>query len=375
MGQKVNPHGLRVGVIKDWDSRWFVKDSEFGKTLVSDYNLRKFLKKHLYDAGVPKIEIERNNQMARVIIHCARPGRVIGRGGSEIDKLRDDIAKILGKAPGEVSVQAVEIKYPDLNAQLVAESIGQQLENRVSFRRAMKQAIMRTMKLDAKGIKVAVSGLLGGADIARTEHYHEGTIPLQTIRADIDYGQHAALTKMGLIGIKVWIYKGEVLTAVKRDERASDERNNSVRENSQRRPRNNDRRRDGDDRQFAPRGDRPPRDNNFRDNRGGGRTDNRPPRSDGAPPSGDRGAGGGFNRDNRGSDNRGSGGGFNRSGGGGGRSGGGFNRDRTPPAPPVNFGNRKTGAPRSQPPRRPEPEVVEATANENVGNVSGNAEE
>ena len=394
MGQKVNPHGLRVGVIKDWDSRWYVKDSEFGKTLVSDYNLRKFLKQHLYDAGVPKIEIERNNQMAKVIIHCARPGRVIGRGGSEIDKLRDDIARILGKAPGEVSVQAAEIKYPDLNAQLVAESIGQQLENRVSFRRAMKQAIMRTMKLDAKGIKVAVSGLLGGADIARTEHYHEGTIPLQTIRADIDYGQHAALTKMGLIGIKVWIYKGEVLTAVKRDERASDERRNSVRDNSQRRPRNNDRRRDGDDRQFAPRGDRPPRDNNFRDNRdnrgdrqGGGFNSNRPSRADGAPPSGDRndnrdrGAGGGFNRDNRGNDNRGSGGGFNRSGGGGGRSGG-FNRDRTPPAPPVNFGNRKTGAPRSQPPRRPEPEVVEsqveaveATANENVENVSGNAEE
>ena len=330
MGQKVNPHGLRVGIIKDWDSRWFVKDSEFGKTLVSDYNLRKFLKKHLYDAGVPKIEIERNNQMARVIIHCARPGKVIGRAGSEIDRLKEEIARILGKPSGEVSVSAAEVKFPDLNAQLVAESIGQQLENRVSFRRAMKQAIARTMKLNAKGIKVMVSGLLGGADIARTEHYHEGTIPLQTIRADIDYGQHAALTKMGLIGIKVWIYKGEVLTAVKRDARVADERNSRVRENFQQRRPRGDRRdnRDGGD-------DRPPRDNNFRDNRG-----SRPPRADGdRPPRAD-----GDNRPPR--DNR-SGGGFNRN-----------NRDRTPPAPPVNFGNRKTGAPRSQQRKPAEPAEV-----------------
>ena len=344
MGQKVNPHGLRVGIIKDWDSRWFVKDSEFGKTLVSDYNLRKYLKKQLFDAGVPKIEIERNNQMARVIIHCARPGKVIGRQGSEIDKLKDEIARILGKPPGEVSVSAVEIRSPDLNAQLVAENIGQQLENRVSFRRAMKQAIARTMKLGAKGIKVAVSGLLGGADIARTEHYHEGTIPLQTIRADIDYGQHAALTKMGLIGVKVWIYKGEVLTAVKRDTHIAEERNNRVRDaanRGDRRPRGD--RRDGE-------GRFPPRDNNF--NR-----DRRPPRADGQQQQGGgfsrgeggagRSEGGGFNRGER-RDNRSGGGGFNRGG-----------RDRNaPPAPPTNYGNRKTGAPRSQPRAKPAEETV-----------------
>ena len=339
MGQKVNPHGLRVGIIKDWDSRWFVKDSEFGKTLLSDYNLRKFLKKSLYDAGVPKIEIERNNQMARVIIHCARPGKVIGRGGSEIDKLKDDIARILGKPSGEVSVSAVEIKFPDLNAQLVAESIGQQLENRVSFRRAMKQAIARTMKLGAKGIKVAVSGLLGGADIARTEHYHEGTIPLQTIRADIDYGQHAALTKMGLIGVKVWIYKGEVLTAVKRDAKVAEERNTRVREDSrQRRPRGDRSARDGDDdKQFTPRDNR---DNNRRPREQGDfNRDNRDNRT---------GENRGERRDNRGGDNRSGGGGFNR----------GNRGDRTPPAPPTNYGNRRTGAPRSQPRAKPVDEPV-----------------
>ena len=254
MGQKVNPHGLRVGVIKDWDSRWFVKDSEFGATILSDYNLRKYLKKSLFQAGVPKIEIERDNQKAKIIIHCAKPGMVIGRGGSEIDKLKTNIEKIVGK---QVSVNVVEVKSPDLNAQLVAESIAAQLERRISFRRAMKQAIGRTMKLGAKGIKIAVSGLLGGADIARTEHYHEGTIPLQTIRADIDYGYHAALTKMGLIGIKVWIYKGEVLTAVKRSSERVDVGANQSnqpyqrRERSDRPPQNRDR---GD---RPPRGDRP----------------------------------------------------------------------------------------------------------------------
>lgn len=208
MGQKVNPHGLRVGVIKDWDSRWFTKDEEFGDMLVSDYKVREYLKKTLFLAGVPKIEIERDNLRVRVFIHCAKPGMVIGRGGSEIDKLRVAIEKIVNKP---VVINVVEIRQPDLNAQLVAESIASQLERRISFRRAMKSAIGRTMKLGAKGIKVSVGGRLGGAEIARTEHYHEGTIPLQTIRADIDYGFWEANTTYGKIGVKVWIYNGEVL--------------------------------------------------------------------------------------------------------------------------------------------------------------------
>ena len=208
MGQKVNPHGLRVGVIKDWDSRWFTKDEEFGDTLVSDYKVREYLKKSLFLAGVPKIEIERDNVRVRVFIHCAKPGMVIGRGGSEIDKIRVAVEKIVGKP---VVINVVEVRQPDLNAQLVAESIANQLERRIAFRRAMKSAIGRTMKLGAKGIKVSVSGRLNGAEIARTEHYHEGTIPLQTIRADIDYGFWEANTTYGKIGVKVWIYNGEVL--------------------------------------------------------------------------------------------------------------------------------------------------------------------
>ena len=208
MGQKVHPHGLRVGVIKDWDSRWFAKDNVFGDTLVEDYNLRKTLKQKLYAAGVPKIEIERDATRVRIHIHCAKPGMVIGRGGSELEKLIADCEKMLGKP---VSINIVEVKNPDLNAQLVAENIAAQLEKRVSFRRALKQAIGRTMRLGAKGIKTQVSGRLGGAEIARSEHYHEGTIPLQTIRADIDYGFAEAATTYGRIGVKIWIYKGEVL--------------------------------------------------------------------------------------------------------------------------------------------------------------------
>ncbi len=208
MGQKVNPHGLRVGVIKNWDSRWFAKDKDFGNNLVEDYNLRKMLKKKLYAAGIAKIEIERTASKVRVHIHCAKPGIVIGKGGSEIDKLRDECEKMLNKA---VHINIVEIKQPDLNAQLVAEGIAQQLEKRVSFRRAMKAVIGRAMKFGAKGIKTQVSGRLGGAEIARTEQYHEGTIPLQTIRADIDYGFAEANTTYGKIGVKVWLYKGEVL--------------------------------------------------------------------------------------------------------------------------------------------------------------------
>ena len=208
MGQKVNPHGFRVGVIKDWDSRWFAKDHVFGDTLVEDYNLRKTLKKQLAAAGVPKIEIERDASKVRVHIHCAKPGMVIGKGGAEIEKLRLQCEKMLGKP---VAINIVEVKSPDLNAQLIAENIAQQLEKRISFRRAMKQCIGRAMKLGAKGIKTQVSGRLGGAEIARTEQYHDGTIPLQTIRADIDYGFAEAATTYGRIGVKVWLYKGEVL--------------------------------------------------------------------------------------------------------------------------------------------------------------------
>ncbi|MDD3692554.1 MAG: 30S ribosomal protein S3 [Oscillospiraceae bacterium] len=208
MGQKVNPQGLRVGVIKDWNSRWFVKKSEFADTLISDYKLRKYLKTKLYGAGVPQIEIERDASRVRINIHCARPGIVIGKGGTEIEKLRRECQKMLGKP---TLINIVEVRNPDANAQLVAESIAAQLEKRTSFRRAMKQAIGRAMRLGVKGIKTQVSGRLGGAEIARTEHYHEGTIPLQTLRADIDYGFAEAHTTYGRIGVKVWIYRGEVL--------------------------------------------------------------------------------------------------------------------------------------------------------------------
>ncbi len=208
MGQKVNPHGLRVGVIKDWDSRWFANKAAFGDTLVEDYKIRKYIKKSLYAAGVPTIEIERFADKVRIHVHCAKPGIVIGRGGENIEKLRLEVEKMIGKS---VAVNIVEVKSPDMNSQLVAESIASQLENRVSFRRAMKQAISRAMKLGAKGIKVKVGGRLGGAEIARSESYHEGTIPLQTIRADIDYGFAEAHTTYGRLGVKVWIYKGEVL--------------------------------------------------------------------------------------------------------------------------------------------------------------------
>ena len=199
---------MRVGVIKDWDSRWYARDDKFGDLLVEDYKLRKFLKKRLYDAGVPKIEIERDANKIRINIHCAKPGIVIGRGGSEIEKLKKECEAML-KQP--VFINIVEVKSPDVNAQLVAESIAAQLERRVSFRRAMKLAIGRAMRIGAKGIKTQVSGRLGGAEIARTEQYHEGTIPLQTLRADIDYGFAEAATTYGRIGVKVWLYKGEVL--------------------------------------------------------------------------------------------------------------------------------------------------------------------
>ena len=209
MGQKVNPHGLRVGVIKDWDSKWYA-EADFSDNLVEDYNIRKFVKKTLYNAGISKIEIERASDRVKVSIYTAKPGVVIGKGGADIEKLKAEVQKLTTK---KLSIDIKEIKKPDADAQLVAENIAQQLENRVSFRRAMKSCMGRTMKAGALGIKAAVAGRLGGADIARTEFYSEGTIPLQTLRADIDYGFAEADTTYGKLGIKVWIYKGEVLPA------------------------------------------------------------------------------------------------------------------------------------------------------------------
>ncbi len=207
MGQKVNPHGLRVGVIKDWDSRWYA-EKDFADFLVEDHKIREFLKKKLYSAGISKIEIERASDRVKVIIFTAKPGVIIGKGGADIEKLKTELAKLTDK---KLVVDIKEVKRPDREAQLVAESIAQQLENRVSFRRAMKSTMGRTLKAGALGIKTAVSGRLGGADIARTEFYSEGTIPLQTLRADIDYGFAEADTTYGKLGVKVWIYKGEVL--------------------------------------------------------------------------------------------------------------------------------------------------------------------
>ena len=206
MGQKVNPHGLRVGVIKGWDSTWYAEEN-FANYLVEDHQIREFLKKKLFSAGVSRIEIERAKQI-RVRVHVAKPGVVIGKGGAEIEKLKKEIKKLIGK---EVIIDVVEIKRTEKDAQLVAENIAQQLENRVSFRRAMKSAISRSMKAGVLGIKTSASGRLGGADMARTEFYSEGTIPLQTLRADIDYGFAEADTTYGKVGVKVWIYKGEVL--------------------------------------------------------------------------------------------------------------------------------------------------------------------
>ena len=209
MGQKVNPHGLRVGVIKDWDSRWYAREDKVGDLIVEDNKIRNYLKKTLYSAGVPTIEIERDSAKTRIYIHCSRPGVVIGKGGEEIANLQNAVSKMIGK-PVEISI--VEVRTPDTCAQLVAENIAQQLEKRIGFRRAMKSAMGRAMRMGARGIKIRCSGRLGGAEIARSETYHEGTIPLQTIRADIDYGFAEADTTYGRIGIKVWIYKGEVLS-------------------------------------------------------------------------------------------------------------------------------------------------------------------
>ena len=218
MGQKVNPHGLRVGVIKDWDSRWYARNEKVGDLLVEDKKIRDYLKKTLYSAGIPKIEIERDNAKVRIYLHCARPGVVIGKGGEQIEQYRQTVEKMIGKP---VALNIVEVKQVDTNAQLVAENIAQQLEKRIGFRRAMKNAMGRAMRMGARGIKTQVSGRLGGAEIARTEHYHDGTIPLQTLRADIDYGFAEAATTYGRIGVKCWIYKGQVLPKAKKAPQAA----------------------------------------------------------------------------------------------------------------------------------------------------------
>ena len=245
MGQKVNPHGLRVGVIKDWDSRWYAKNELVGDLLVEDKKIRDYLKKTLYGTGIPKIEIERDNAKVRIYLHCARPGVVIGKGGEEIKALEAKLVKMIGKP---VDLKIVEVRNSDMDAQLVAENIAQQLEKRIGFRRAMKNAMGRAMRAGALGIKTSVSGRLGGAEIARTEHYHDGTIPLQTLRADIDYGFAEAATTYGRIGVKVWIYKGEVLNTTLRA--AAPEP--APRERRERRDRRN-----GDRRNDRRNGDRP----------------------------------------------------------------------------------------------------------------------
>ena len=243
MGQKVNPHGLRVGVIKDWDSRWYAKNENVGDLLVEDHKIRGYLKKALYSAGVPKIEIERDNAKVRIYLHCAKPGVVIGKGGTEIERIRLQVEKMIGKP---VALNIVEVKSVDTNAQLVAESIAQQLEARIGHRRAMKNAMGRAMRGGALGIKVSCSGRLGGREIAGTEHYHDGTIPLQTLRADIDYGFTEAATTYGRIGVKVWIYKGEVLTQTLRTTpRTLDTKNFKERPDRPRRDRRDGDRRSG----------------------------------------------------------------------------------------------------------------------------------
>ena len=285
MGQKVNPHGLRVGVIKDWDSRWYASEEKVGDLIVEDQKIRKYLKKTLYGAGVPKIEIERSNDIVTIYLHCARPGVVIGKGGEQIEQYRLAVEKMIGK---KVKLNIVEVRNPDMNAQLVAENIAQQLEKRISHRRAMKNSMARAMRAGAKGIKVCCSGRLGGREIAGVEHYHEGTIPLQTIRADIDYGFAEAATTFGRIGVKVWVYKGEVLSQTLRTTPRTMDTSKPYQERRERRPR-----RDGD-------------------RRGGFGGDRR---------------NGGFNRDRQG--------GFNRQGGVERRPQGGFRPNTNRPAAPA----------------------------------------
>ena len=313
MGQKVNPHGLRVGVIKDWDSRWYARPDKVGDLIVEDDKIRKFLKKKLYSAGVPTVEIERDSAKVRIFIHCSRPGVVIGKEGKEIEKLRLEVEQLIGKP---VALSIVEVRTPDTNAQLVAENIAQQLEKRIGFRRAMKNAIGRAMRMGAKGITVQCGGRLGGAEIARSETYHEGTIPLQTLRADIDYGFAEAATTYGRIGVKVWIYKGEILTTTLRTT-----------------PRVMD--------TSKPFNERRRNDRNRRDNRGGQGGYNRD----------NRGNQGGYNRDNRGGQTGGQGGynRDNRSGQTGGYNRGGQGSYNRAPQGGQNAGQRPAGQGYSRP--------------------------
>ena len=276
MGQKVNPHGLRVGVIKDWDSRWYAANEKVGDLLVEDKKIRDYLKKTLYGAGIPKIEIERDNAKVRVYLHCARPGVVIGKGGEDIKKVEAQLVKLTGKP---VDLKIVEVRDTDTNAQLVAENIAQQLEKRIGFRRAMKNSMGRAMRAGAKGIKTSCSGRLGGAEIARTECYHEGTIPLQTIRADIEYGFAEAATTYGRVGVKVWIYKGEILSQSLRTTPRTMDLN-----------KRDDRRRDRRD------GDRRGRGGYNRDRRDGNRQGGRPGYQGGGRPQGGNRPQGGYNR-------------------------------------------------------------------------------
>ena len=302
MGQKVNPHGFRVGVIKDWDSRWYARADKVGDLIIEDYNIRKYLKEILFSAGIPKIEIERDNAKVRIFIHCSRPGVVIGKGGAEIEKLRLDIEKRISKP---VALSIVEVKNPDTNAQLIAEGIAAKLEKRIGFRRAMKNAMSRAMRLGVRGIKVMVSGRLGGAEIARSETYHEGTIPLQTLRADIEYGFAEAATTYGRIGVKVWVYNGEILSQTLRTT-----------------PRTMD----------TSRPPRERRDRGDHNDRGGDR----------GGPRGSQGSQGGYNRGSQGGYNRGSqgsqGGGYSNRGPQG-SQGGGYN-NRGPQGSQGGYSNR-----------------------------------
>jgi small subunit ribosomal protein S3 len=325
MGQKVNPHGFRVGVIKDWDSRWYARPDKVGDLIVEDYNIRKYLKNLLYSAGVPKIEIERDNTRVRILIHCSRPGVIIGKGGAEIEKLRAVMEKRIGK---NVAISIVEVRSADTNAQLVAESIAQKLEKRSGFRRTMKNAMSRAMRLGVKGIKVMVSGRLGGAEIARSETYHEGTIPLQTLRADIEYGFAEAATTYGRIGVKVWIYNGEIID---QPLRTTPRTMDTTRPPRERRP--------GGGRQGGRGYDRGGGGYN-RGGQGGGGYGNR----------GVGGGGGGYNRGGQGGGgygNRGGGGGYSGGQGGGqsGGGGGGYNRGGG------GYSQRPGGSGGQQPPR------------------------
>ena len=265
MGQKVNPHGMRVGVIKDWDSRWYASSEKVGDLIVEDKKIRDFLKKKLYLAQVPKIEIERRNGNVTIYLHCARPGMVIGKEGKDIEATRLEVEQMIGK-PTKLNI--VEVRNPDMNAQLVAENIAQQLEKRISHRRAMKNAMGRAMRAGAKGIKCSCSGRLGGREIAGVEHYHDGTIPLQTIRADIEYGFAEAATTFGRIGVKVWIYKGEVLSQALRTTPRTLDTSKTYEERRERRPRRDGDRRGGFNRNNDNRGFNRNNDNRNSDNRG-----------------------------------------------------------------------------------------------------------